>query len=107
MMTSGSGPDGLRVAFDDERAVSNAGVMLVATLAEPLGIEALSAQARQRCRRAWRLLPAHGTPHAAARPPRSPRTVALRRLGSVGSRQEAAVALARGSTADHGLIAVR
>ena len=31
------GLDGLRVEFDDERAVSDAGVMLVATLAERLG----------------------------------------------------------------------
>ena len=36
------GPDGVRVCFDDERAVSDAGVMLVATLAERLGIEALA-----------------------------------------------------------------
>ncbi|MGO9761394.1 MAG: IS1380 family transposase [Solirubrobacteraceae bacterium] len=36
------GLDGLRVEFDDERAVSDAGVMLVATLAERLGIEALT-----------------------------------------------------------------
>ncbi len=36
------GLDGLRVEFDDERAVSDAGVMLVATLAERLGIEALA-----------------------------------------------------------------
>lgn len=36
------GLDGLRVGFDDERAVSDAGVMLVATLAERLGIEALA-----------------------------------------------------------------
>jgi hypothetical protein len=34
--------DGLRVCFDDERAVSDAGVMLVATLAKRLGIEALA-----------------------------------------------------------------
>jgi Transposase DDE domain group 1 len=34
--------DGLRVEFDDERAVSDAGVMLVATLAGRLGIEALA-----------------------------------------------------------------
>jgi hypothetical protein len=33
------GLDGLRVDFDDERAVSDAGVMLVATLAKRLGIE--------------------------------------------------------------------
>ena len=36
------GLDGLRVCFDDERAVSDAGVMLVATLAQRLGIEALA-----------------------------------------------------------------
>jgi len=34
--------DGLRVEFDDERAVSDAGVMLVATLAGRLGIESLA-----------------------------------------------------------------
>jgi hypothetical protein len=36
------GLDGLQVEFDDERAVSDAGVMLVATLAERLGIEAVA-----------------------------------------------------------------
>ena len=36
------GLDGLRVEFDDERVVSDAGVMLVATLAQRLGIEALA-----------------------------------------------------------------
>jgi hypothetical protein len=36
------GLDGTRVCFDDERAVSDAGVMLVATLAGRLGIEALA-----------------------------------------------------------------
>ena len=36
------GLDGVRVEFDDERVVSDAGVMLVATLAERLGIEALA-----------------------------------------------------------------
>jgi Transposase DDE domain group 1 len=36
------GLDGLGVEFDDERAVSDAGVMLVATLAGRLGIEALA-----------------------------------------------------------------
>jgi Transposase DDE domain group 1 len=36
------GLDGLRVKFDDERAVSDAGVMLVATLATRLGVEALA-----------------------------------------------------------------
>jgi len=36
------GLDGLQVEFDDERAVSDAGVMLVATLAGRLGIEMLA-----------------------------------------------------------------
>jgi hypothetical protein len=36
------GLDGLQVKFDDERAVSDAGVMLVAVLAKRLGIEALA-----------------------------------------------------------------
>jgi DDE family transposase len=36
------GLDGVRVAFDDERVVSDAGLMLAATLAERLGIEALA-----------------------------------------------------------------
>ncbi len=36
------GLDGLRVKFDDERAVSDAGVVLVATLAKRLGIEGLA-----------------------------------------------------------------
>ena len=38
------GLDGLRVCFDDERAVQHAGVALVATLADRLGIEASAAQ---------------------------------------------------------------
>jgi hypothetical protein len=38
------GLDGLRVVFDDERVVSDAGVVLVATLARRLGIEALAQQ---------------------------------------------------------------
>jgi hypothetical protein len=38
------GLDGLRVEFDDERVVSDAGVMVVATLAARLGIEALAVQ---------------------------------------------------------------
>ena len=38
------GLDGVRVEFDDERVVSDAGVALVATLAERLGIEALAAR---------------------------------------------------------------
>jgi hypothetical protein len=37
------GLDGVRVEFDDERVVSDAGVMLVATLAGRLGLEALAA----------------------------------------------------------------
>jgi hypothetical protein len=44
------GLDGLQVCFDDERVVCDAGVMLVATLAERLGIEVL-AQDRVRLRR--------------------------------------------------------
>ena len=35
------GPDGVRVVFDDDRVVSDAGIALVATLAERLGIERL------------------------------------------------------------------
>ncbi len=38
------GPDGVQVRFDDERVVCDAGVMLVATLAERLGVEALAQQ---------------------------------------------------------------
>ena len=38
------GLDGLRVEFDDERVVSDAGVMVVAMLAGRLGIEALAGQ---------------------------------------------------------------
>jgi hypothetical protein len=38
------GLDGMRVAFDDERVVSDAGVALVATLAGRLGIEVLAAR---------------------------------------------------------------
>src|SRR6266540_597158 len=38
------GLDGLRVVFDDERVVADAGVALVATLAQRLGIEALAQQ---------------------------------------------------------------
>src|SRR5947207_10232520 len=36
------GLDGLQVVFDDERVVSDAGIALVATLAQRLGIEALA-----------------------------------------------------------------
>jgi hypothetical protein len=36
------GPDGVQVIFDDERVVSDAGVMRVATLAGRLGVEALA-----------------------------------------------------------------
>jgi len=35
------GLDGVQVAFDDERLVSDAGIMLAATLADRLGIEDL------------------------------------------------------------------
>ena len=38
------GLNGLKVEFDDERAVSDAGVLLVATLAQRLGIEALAGE---------------------------------------------------------------
>src|SRR4051812_3061815 len=38
------GLDGVQVEFDDERVVSEAGIVLVATLAERLGVEALAAQ---------------------------------------------------------------
>src|ERR687895_1524577 len=38
------GLDGMRVCFDDERVVSDAGIALVATLAGRLGIEALANQ---------------------------------------------------------------
>jgi hypothetical protein len=38
------GLDGLQVVFDDERVVSDAGVMLVATVAERLGVEMLAQQ---------------------------------------------------------------
>ena len=38
------GLDGVRVAFDDRRAVSDAGIVLVATLAQRLGIAALAAR---------------------------------------------------------------
>lgn len=36
------GLDGVAVVFDDERAVADAGIVLVATLAARLGIEALA-----------------------------------------------------------------
>jgi hypothetical protein len=46
------GADGVRIEFDDERVVSDAGVMLVATLAQRLGVEALAQQlVRLRCDR--------------------------------------------------------
>jgi len=38
------GLDGVRVKFDDQRAVSDAGVMLVSTLAKRLGLEALAGE---------------------------------------------------------------
>jgi hypothetical protein len=40
-MPSSHSPDGLAVAFDDDHAVANAGLLLPATLAERLGIEAV------------------------------------------------------------------
>jgi hypothetical protein len=40
-MPSSHSPDGLVVAFDDDHAVANAGLLLVATLAQRLGIETL------------------------------------------------------------------
>ena len=36
------GPDGVQVQFDDKRVVCDAGIMVVATLALRLGIEALA-----------------------------------------------------------------
>lgn len=38
------GPDAVQVEFDDERVVSDAGVIFVATLAQRLGVEALAQQ---------------------------------------------------------------
>jgi hypothetical protein len=40
-MSSSYGPGGLVVSFDDDQAVANAGLLLPATLAERLGIEAV------------------------------------------------------------------
>jgi hypothetical protein len=51
------GLDGLRVEFDDERVVSDAGAMLVATVAERLGIEALSPSAASSINCASRVAP--------------------------------------------------
>jgi Transposase DDE domain group 1 len=46
------GLDGLRVEFDDQRVVSDAGILLVATVARRLGVEALAARlVRLRCDR--------------------------------------------------------
>src|SRR3954454_21750507 len=50
------GLDGVRVTFDDERVVSDAGLMLLATLAARLGIEELA----QRCVRLRAKLPGAG-----------------------------------------------
>ena len=36
------GLDGIEVSFDDERAVANAGIAVVATLAQRLGVEGSS-----------------------------------------------------------------
>src|SRR3954454_20917592 len=43
------GLDGVQVSFDDERGVSDAGMMLVATLAGRLGLEALAADLVRLC----------------------------------------------------------
>jgi hypothetical protein len=43
-MPSSHSPSGLAVAFDDDHAVANAGLLLPATLAERLGIEQLADQ---------------------------------------------------------------
>jgi hypothetical protein len=59
------GLDGVRVEFDDEQVVSDAGVMLVATLAGWLGLEALAGE-RVRLRR-----DRAGAANAAARSSRS------------------------------------
>jgi hypothetical protein len=41
--------DDVKVCFDDERAVSNAGVLLVATLAQRLGLEAVRRWSASAC----------------------------------------------------------
>jgi hypothetical protein len=41
-MPSSHSPDRLAVAFDDDHAVANAGLLLPATLADRLGIEAVT-----------------------------------------------------------------
>jgi hypothetical protein len=41
---NGVGLDGVEVVFDDERVVSDAGIVMVATLAERLGIERLASR---------------------------------------------------------------
>ena len=49
-MVQSAGPVGLdavEVVFDDENAVANAGVALVATLAQRLGIEQLAEEGRR------------------------------------------------------------
>ena len=43
-MPSSHSPNALVVAFDDDHAVANAGLILTATLAERLGIEAVTDQ---------------------------------------------------------------
>ena len=48
------GLDGVAVVFDDERAVADAGIVLAATLAARLGIEALVDETRRSRRAAGR-----------------------------------------------------
>jgi hypothetical protein len=51
-MPSSHSPAGLAVAFDDDHAVANAGLLLPATLAERLGIEASVDEPGRPCDRA-------------------------------------------------------
>jgi hypothetical protein len=43
-MPSSHSPDSLAVAFDDQHAVANAGLLLTATLGDRLGIQTLADQ---------------------------------------------------------------
>lgn len=56
------GLDGVRVEFDDERAVSDADVALVATLAKRLGIEALTDSTARTGYSAMLIHPSSGPP---------------------------------------------
>jgi len=51
------GLDGVKVCFDDDRVVSDAGVALIATLAGRLGLEGLVARAVCGCVRIVRVRP--------------------------------------------------